>query len=70
MILLCLFGVYSTAFCCVRPPGHHAERDRSMGFCYLSNASIGARYAQDSFGLRRVAVLVSNPGKPETLLIF
>lgn len=34
------------AFCAVRPPGHHAEADRAMGFCILNNVAVGARYAQ------------------------
>jgi acetoin utilization deacetylase AcuC-like enzyme len=46
-----------TAFCCVRPPGHHAERNRAMGFCYLNNVGIGAKYAQFKYGLARVAVI-------------
>jgi acetoin utilization deacetylase AcuC-like enzyme len=46
----------SLAFCAVRPPGHHAERARAMGFCYFSNAAIAAKYAL-SRGLERVAVL-------------
>ena len=46
-----------TAFCCVRPPGHHAETDKACGFCFLNNAGIGARYAQARYGMQRVAVL-------------
>jgi acetoin utilization deacetylase AcuC-like enzyme len=45
------------AFCAVRPPGHHAERERSMGFCLFNNVAIGARYAQTHHGLRNVAIL-------------
>ncbi|MEW6509527.1 MAG: histone deacetylase [Bacteroidota bacterium] len=44
-------------FCAVRPPGHHAERDRSMGFCLFNNAAVGARYAQAKHGIERVAIL-------------
>jgi acetoin utilization deacetylase AcuC-like enzyme len=40
-----------------RPPGHHAGRDRAMGFCLLNHASIAARYAQAQYGLERVAIL-------------
>ena len=36
------------AFCAVRPPGHHAEADRAMGFCIFNNIAVGARYAQKS----------------------
>lgn len=45
------------AFALVRPPGHHAERDRAMGFCLLSNAAIAAHYAIDQLGAQRVAIL-------------
>ena len=46
-----------TAFCCVRPPGHHAERNTAGGFCFLNNVGIGARYAQKTYGVERVAIL-------------
>ncbi len=45
-----------TVFCCVRPPGHHATREKSMGFCFLSNAGIAAKYAYHKYK-KRVAVL-------------
>ncbi|MDH4071187.1 MAG: histone deacetylase [Ignavibacteria bacterium] len=45
------------AFCAVRPPGHHAERDQPMGFCLFNNAAIGARYAQKHHGVGKVAIL-------------
>ena len=45
------------AFCAVRPPGHHAEPDRAMGFCLFNNAAIGALRARDVHGLERVAVV-------------
>ncbi|MBB3809985.1 histone deacetylase family protein [Pseudochelatococcus contaminans] len=44
------------AFCAIRPPGHHAERDKPMGFCLFNNAAIAARYAQQVHGLGRVAI--------------
>jgi acetoin utilization deacetylase AcuC-like enzyme len=47
------------AFCCTRPPGHHAERHRSMGFCFVNNAGVAARYAQEEYGVGKVAVVVS-----------
>lgn len=50
-------GRADNAFCAVRPPGHHAERDRPMGFCFLNNVAIGARYAQRRWGVRRVAIV-------------
>ena len=46
-----------SVFCAVRPPGHHAERDRPMGFCLFNNVAIGARYARDRIGYDRVAIL-------------
>ena len=45
------------AFCAVRPPGHHAERDQAMGFCLFNNVAVGARYAQHKHGLQRIAIL-------------
>ena len=45
------------AFCAVRPPGHHAEPDRAMGFCLFNNAAIGALRAREVHGLARVAVV-------------
>ena len=45
------------AFCAVRPPGHHAERDRAMGFCLFNNAAIAAYHAKTVHGAERVAVV-------------
>ncbi|MBX6373861.1 MAG: histone deacetylase family protein [Acetobacteraceae bacterium] len=50
-------GEVRRAFCAVRPPGHHAEPARPMGFCLFSNAAIAARHAQAVHGVERVAVL-------------
>ena len=44
-------------FCAVRPPGHHAEANRAMGFCLLNNVAIAARYAQKTHGLSRVLIV-------------
>jgi acetoin utilization deacetylase AcuC-like enzyme len=44
-------------FCATRPPGHHAEIDRSMGFCLVNNIAIVARYAQKHYGVERVAIV-------------
>jgi acetoin utilization deacetylase AcuC-like enzyme len=45
------------AFCAVRPPGHHAEPQKAMGFCLFNNAAIGALRAREVHGLARVAVV-------------
>jgi len=49
-------GSIDNAFCAVRPPGHHAERDRSMGFCMFGNVAIAAKYIQDRHGAKRVLI--------------
>lgn len=46
-----------TAFALVRPPGHHAEADKAMGFCLFNNTAIAAKYAQQELGCSRVAIL-------------
>lgn len=45
------------SFCAVRPPGHHAERARAMGFCFFNNVAVAARHALDAHGLERVAIV-------------
>ena len=50
-------GEVARAFCAVRPPGHHATRDRAMGFCMFNNVAVGAAHALQAHGLERVAVL-------------
>ena len=50
-------GEADNAFCAVRPPGHHAEPGRAMGFCLFNNAAIGALRAREVHGLARVAVI-------------
>lgn len=45
------------AFCCIRPPGHHAERDQAMGFCFFNSVAVAALEALESHGLARVAIL-------------
>jgi len=52
-----LSGEVRNAFCCVRPPGHHAGRDYAMGFCFLNNAAVAAAQALASGGIERVAIL-------------
>ncbi|MEN9856633.1 MAG: hypothetical protein RLZZ157_1759 [Pseudomonadota bacterium] len=50
-------GEFEAAFCATRPPGHHAEPDKAMGFCIWNQAAIGALYARAAYGLKRVAVV-------------
>ena len=50
-------GRVDNAFCAVRPPGHHAERDRSMGFCLFNSIAVAATYLLDQRGLSRVLIL-------------
>jgi acetoin utilization deacetylase AcuC-like enzyme len=50
-------GEAQNAFCAVRPPGHHAEPSRPMGFCFLNNAAVGALHARARHGLQRIAVV-------------
>jgi acetoin utilization deacetylase AcuC-like enzyme len=52
-----LTGAARNAFCAVRPPGHHANASRGMGFCLLNNVAIAARYAQRRHGVARVAIV-------------
>lgn len=50
-------GEVANAFCCVRPPGHHALRQRAMGFCFFNNVAVAAAHALAEHGLERVAVV-------------
>lgn len=50
-------GAAENAFCCVRPPGHHAERNRAMGFCFFNNIAVGAAHALEAHGLGKVAIV-------------
>ena len=54
---LVLGGKAPSAFCNVRPPGHHAERDSAQGFCFFNNVAVGIRHALDVHGLQRVALI-------------
>ncbi len=47
----------SQVFCAVRPPGHHAERHRAMGFCIFNNVAVGAYHAINHYGLKRIAII-------------
>ena len=50
-------GDVDNAFCAVRPPGHHAEPGRAMGFCLFNNVAVGALYARETYGLGRIAAV-------------
>ena len=50
-------GTLDTAFCAVRPPGHHATRDRAMGFCLFNNVAVGVAHALEEHGLARAAIV-------------
>ena len=50
-------GELANAFCAVRPPGHHACRNRAMGFCFFNNVAVAAKYALQRLGLQRVAIV-------------
>jgi acetoin utilization deacetylase AcuC-like enzyme len=55
-ISMVVSGELRNAFALVRPPGHHAERDRAMGFCLFNNVAIGAKYAQEHHHLERILI--------------
>ncbi|CAN5702966.1 class II histone deacetylase [soil metagenome] len=50
-------GTVTNVYALLRPPGHHAEPDKAMGFCFFNNVAIAARYAQERYGLKRVAII-------------
>jgi acetoin utilization deacetylase AcuC-like enzyme len=54
---LVMRGEAPNAFCAVRPPGHHAERARAMGFCFFNNIAVAARHGVEQWGLKRVAII-------------
>jgi len=54
---LIMAGAHESAFCAMRPPGHHALPDEAMGFCLFSTIAITARYLQQHHGLRRIAII-------------
>jgi acetoin utilization deacetylase AcuC-like enzyme len=57
MVRALIKGAASSAFCGIRPAGHHAEPDVAMGFCLFNNIAIAAQHALDSYGAGRVAIL-------------
>lgn len=50
-------GEVNNAFCSLRPPGHHAEPSKAMGFCFFNNIAIAAKHALENHGLKRIAIV-------------
>jgi len=48
---------FKNAFCAVRPPGHHAEKDKAMGFCIYNNVAVGANYLIEKYKFNRIAII-------------
>jgi len=48
---------FNNAFCAIRPPGHHAEKNKAMGFCIYNNVAVGANYLIDKYKLKKVAII-------------
>ena len=48
---------FKNAFCAVRPPGHHAEKNKAMGFCIYNNVAVGANYLIDKYKLNKIAII-------------
>jgi acetoin utilization deacetylase AcuC-like enzyme len=48
---------FKNAFCAVRPPGHHAEKNKAMGFCIYNNVAVGANYLLDKYKLNKIAII-------------
>ena len=57
LIKVVMQGKLNNGFALVRPPGHHAERDRAMGFCLFNNVAVGAQYALKNFSLQRILIV-------------
>ncbi len=53
---LVMEGKAANAFCAIRPPGHHAEAARAMGFCFFNNVAVGVAHAMAKYGVQRVAI--------------
>ena len=48
---------FKNAFCCVRPPGHHAEKEKAMGFCIYNNVAVGANYLINKYKYKKIAII-------------
>ena len=49
---------FNNAFCAVRPPGHHAEKQKAMGFCVYNNVAVGAYYLLEKYNLKKLQLLI------------
>jgi len=56
-VKLVMHDRHRVVFCAVRPPGHHAERERAMGFCLFNNIAVGAAHALEQMGVRKLAII-------------
>jgi acetoin utilization deacetylase AcuC-like enzyme len=54
---LVMEGTLKSAFCATRPPGHHAEHNKGMGFCFFNNVALAAEYAKNVYQVKRIAIL-------------
>lgn len=54
---LVMNGEAKVVFCNIRPPGHHAEQDKAMGFCFFNNVGIGVLYAQQHYHIKKIAII-------------
>src|SRR5207249_11326415 len=54
---LVISGAAEAAFCAVRPPGHHAEKAKAMGFCFFNNVAVGVAHVLEYHKLKRVAII-------------
>jgi len=56
-VVMVMSGQVKNAFCATRPPGHHAEKNKAMGFCLFGNIAIAAKHAAQEYGLSRIAIV-------------
>lgn len=56
-VRLVMEGALDNAFCAVRPPGHHAEMNRALGFCFFNNIAIAGRYLQKEWAVKRIGIV-------------
>ena len=61
---------FKNAFCCVRPPGHHAEKEKAMGFCIFNNVAVGANYLIEKYKYKKIAIMILMYNMEMVLKIF